>query len=60
MAKRALPDLSRFGRLAEYNRKRHFAVTPEPPGQSVEHLVSQMDEVLGRAGKARSAGIIGQ
>ena len=27
-----LPDLSQFGRLAEYNRKRHFGVTPEPPG----------------------------
>jgi bifunctional non-homologous end joining protein LigD len=28
-----LPDLSRFGRLAEYNRKRHFGLTPEPPGR---------------------------
>jgi bifunctional non-homologous end joining protein LigD len=27
-----LPDLSPYGRLAEYNRKRHFGVTPEPPG----------------------------
>lgn len=27
------PDLSRYGRLAEYNRKRHFGVTPEPPGR---------------------------
>lgn len=26
-------DLSRFGRLAEYNRKRRFAVTPEPAGK---------------------------
>jgi bifunctional non-homologous end joining protein LigD len=26
----ALPDLSQYGRLAEYNRKRHFGVTPEP------------------------------
>src|SRR5918911_1324503 len=26
-------DLSRFGTLAEYNRKRRFAVTPEPPGK---------------------------
>jgi len=25
-------DLSRFGLLAEYNRKRRFGVTPEPPG----------------------------
>jgi bifunctional non-homologous end joining protein LigD len=27
------PDLSAFGRLAEYNRKRRFDVTPEPPGK---------------------------
>jgi bifunctional non-homologous end joining protein LigD len=35
MNKRRLqpPDLSRFGRLAEYNRKRRFAVTPEPAGR---------------------------
>src|SRR5438874_11993947 len=26
-------DLSRFGRLAEYNRKRRFGVTPEPAGK---------------------------
>jgi bifunctional non-homologous end joining protein LigD len=26
-------DLSHFGKLAEYNRKRHFGVTPEPPGK---------------------------
>jgi bifunctional non-homologous end joining protein LigD len=31
----ALPDLSQYGRLAEYNRKRHFGVTPEPPGKTV-------------------------
>ena len=31
----ALPDLSQYGRLAEYNRKRHFGVTPEPAGTSV-------------------------
>jgi bifunctional non-homologous end joining protein LigD len=28
-----LPDLSQYGQLAEYNRKRHFGVTPEPPGR---------------------------
>lgn len=28
-----LPDLSRFGRLAEYNRKRRFGVTSEPAGR---------------------------
>jgi bifunctional non-homologous end joining protein LigD len=30
---RDLPDLSRFGTLAEYNRKRRFDVTPEPAGR---------------------------
>ena len=31
---RATPaDLSHFGRLAEYNRKRHFAITTEPQGK---------------------------
>ena len=36
MAKRsgADDDLSRYGRLAEYNRKRRFDVTPEPPGRA--------------------------
>src|SRR5437870_11755232 len=36
MAKRSAPvdDLSRYGRLAEYNRKRRFDVTPEPPGRA--------------------------
>jgi bifunctional non-homologous end joining protein LigD len=33
MKKTARPDLSRFGRLAEYNRKRRFGVTPEPQGK---------------------------
>ena len=28
-----LPDLSQYGMLAEYNRKRRFNVTPEPPGR---------------------------
>ena len=27
-----LPDMNAYGRLAEYNRKRHFGITPEPPG----------------------------
>ena len=27
------PDLGTFGRLAEYNRKRRFKVTPEPAGK---------------------------
>jgi bifunctional non-homologous end joining protein LigD len=29
---RDLPDLSQYGRLAEYQRKRRFDVTPEPAG----------------------------
>jgi len=33
---RALPDLSQYGQLAEYNRKRHFGVTPEPAGKAAE------------------------
>jgi bifunctional non-homologous end joining protein LigD len=32
----ALPDLSQYGQLAEYNRKRHFDITPEPSGASSE------------------------
>jgi bifunctional non-homologous end joining protein LigD len=28
------PDLSQYGRLAEYNRKRRFEVTPEPAGKT--------------------------
>jgi bifunctional non-homologous end joining protein LigD len=28
------PDLSQYGVLAEYNRKRRFDVTPEPPGRA--------------------------
>src|SRR5207247_10452204 len=31
-AGKGLSDLSRFGTLAEYNRKRRFDVTPEPRG----------------------------
>ena len=38
----APPDLSRYGVLAEYNRKRRFGVTPEPPG---------------RPGRRRAAGV---
>ena len=32
-SRRQSADLSPFGRLAEYNRKRRFAVTPEPAGK---------------------------
>ena len=45
----AAPDLSQYGRLAEYNRKRHFGVTPEPaakigkrePGRPLEFVVQK-------------------
>jgi bifunctional non-homologous end joining protein LigD len=30
-----LPDLSHYGRLAEYQRKRRFDVTPEPSGKPI-------------------------
>jgi bifunctional non-homologous end joining protein LigD len=33
MKKTNQPDLTRFGKLAEYNRKRRFGVTPEPEGK---------------------------
>jgi bifunctional non-homologous end joining protein LigD len=33
VASSAEPDLSQYGVLAEYNRKRRFDVTPEPPGR---------------------------
>ena len=33
VASGAEPDLSQYGVLAEYNRKRRFDVTPEPPGR---------------------------
>jgi bifunctional non-homologous end joining protein LigD len=35
-------DLRRFGSLAEYNRKRHFGITPEPSGRlgkTTEHVL---------------------
>jgi bifunctional non-homologous end joining protein LigD len=33
-SRRAPADLSQYGRLAEYNRKRRFDVTPEPAGRA--------------------------
>jgi bifunctional non-homologous end joining protein LigD len=36
-----LPDMSAYGRLAEYNRKRHFGITPEPPGTARARAAGQ-------------------
>jgi bifunctional non-homologous end joining protein LigD len=36
-----LPDMSAYGRLAEYNRKRHFGLTPEPPGTARARAAGQ-------------------
>jgi bifunctional non-homologous end joining protein LigD len=41
-----LSDLSRFGRLAEYNRKRRFGVTPEPPGKLGKAKRRQLEFVV--------------
>ncbi len=41
---RDLPDLSQYGRLAEYQRKRRFNVTPEPAGKpAAKRAVSRTD-----------------
>ncbi|PYN96135.1 MAG: hypothetical protein DMD91_22575 [Candidatus Rokuibacteriota bacterium] len=45
-ANNELPDLSRYGRLAEYNRKRHFGVTPEPAGREAERSAGQPREFV--------------
>ena len=41
-----LPDLSRFGRLAEYNRKRRFDVTPEPAGKPGQARKIELEFVI--------------
>ena len=35
------PDLSRYGRLAEYQRKRRFDVTPEPAGKPAKRTAAR-------------------
>jgi bifunctional non-homologous end joining protein LigD len=40
------PDLSRFGRLAEYNRKRRFGVTPEPAGKQGRARKKELEFVI--------------
>ena len=39
-------DLNRFGRLAEYNRKRRFEVTPEPAGRPGRHKKEKLEFVV--------------
>jgi hypothetical protein len=45
-----LPDMSAYGRLAEYNRKRHFDVTPEPPGTARRLSEGRRKPPLGSGG----------
>jgi bifunctional non-homologous end joining protein LigD len=46
MKKTNQPDLSRFGKLAEYNRKRRFGVTPEPEGKLGSAKKQQLEFVV--------------
>ena len=39
-------DLSKFGRLAEYNRKRRFGVTPEPAGKMGRAKKEELEFVI--------------
>jgi bifunctional non-homologous end joining protein LigD len=48
-----LPDLSQYGRLAEYNRKRHFGVTPEPAGKPVRRSAGHPLEFVVQKHRAR-------
>jgi bifunctional non-homologous end joining protein LigD len=41
---RDLPDLSQYGRLAEYQRKRRFDVTPEPAGMPAATRAATRDD----------------
>src|SRR6185369_16406509 len=43
---KALPDLSQYGQLAEYNRKRHFSVTPEPAGKAADRKTGRPLELV--------------
>ena len=39
-------DLTQYGALAEYNRKRHFGITPEPPGRKGATHVEKREFVI--------------
>jgi bifunctional non-homologous end joining protein LigD len=40
------PDLSIYGRLAEYNRRRRFDVTPEPAGKQARRRAKSLEFVV--------------
>jgi bifunctional non-homologous end joining protein LigD len=46
MSPRRVSDLSRYGVLAEYNRKRRFDVTPEPPGRPRKARARKLEFVV--------------
>jgi len=46
MSPRREPDLSQYGILAEYNRKRRFDVTPEPPGRPRKRRAKTLEFVV--------------
>jgi bifunctional non-homologous end joining protein LigD len=41
-----LPDLSKYGRLAEYRAKRDFKITPEPPPKFRKHAGKALEFVV--------------
>jgi len=46
MSPRRAADLSQYGVLAEYNRKRRFDVTPEPPGRQRKARAKKLEFVV--------------
>ncbi|HEU5195288.1 MAG TPA: DNA polymerase ligase N-terminal domain-containing protein [Methylomirabilota bacterium] len=46
MPRRRVSDLSQYGVLAEYNRKRRFDVTPEPPGRPRKARTKKLEFVV--------------
>src|SRR5438128_8886097 len=46
MSPKREPDLSQYGVLAEYNRKRRFDITPEPPGRPRKPRAKKLEFVV--------------